>query len=204
MKTSPFFYPAVLLVLLILACLSGCIHEASDTSETITVTATGTPVTGTPEPVQTRDPAYEQERISPALRVEVLQSAASIPYLSMNVEEKNHCIWSDTLALVTATLADPNAQDMLMKGGHITGIGPYLPRSAKTTPGTATCTATVYISSRNITSAFVIDQKMGAVTQQGVEVPDETHVRTSGNRTIVSDADSIVFVFVTDPYYHAD
>ncbi|MFA4878090.1 MAG: hypothetical protein WC586_11825 [Methanoregula sp.] len=122
----------------------------------------------------------------------------------MKEEEKTLCVRSDTQLLVNAVLVDPNAQDMLMKGGYIDGIGIFLPRSAKTTPSVGTCTVAVYITLKNITSGFVIDQENGVVSQQVVEVPDGTHVRSSGNRTILSDAERILFVFVTDHYQNAD
>ncbi|MDD1694667.1 MAG: hypothetical protein LUQ71_08080 [Methanoregula sp.] len=122
----------------------------------------------------------------------------------MNVEEKKLCIRSDTRAIVNTVLADPNAQDMLMKGGHITGIGPSLPKTARTMPESTACTAAVYITAKNITSEFVIDQEKGIVRQQVIEVPDGTYVRSSGNRTILFDGERIVFVFTNDPYRYSD
>jgi hypothetical protein len=204
MKIPLFFYISVLLGLLTLSCLSGCVYKDGSTTDTISAPAISDPVMITPEPVQTVEPAYLQERISPVMLADIFQSVPSIRYISMNEEEKRLCIRSDTHSFVNTMLADPNAQDMLMKGGHITGIGTFLPRSAKTMPGTVTCTAAVYISSRNITSAFVIDQEKRVVSQQVIEVQGETHVRSAGNRTILSDAEKIVFVFVTDQYHHAD
>lgn len=204
MRIPLFFYMAVLLGLLIFTCLSGCIHRDGSTTDTIPVTATNATVVITLEPVQTIEPVYLQERISPTLRAEIMQSVPSVRYFSMNEEEKKLCIRSDTHALVNTVLADSNAQDMLMKGGRITGIGPFLPRSARTLSGTTTCTAAVYVIAKNITSGFVIDQEKGVVRQQVVEVPDGTHVLSSGNLTILSDAERIVFVFVTDQYPRAD
>lgn len=204
MKNPHIFYTAILLGLFILTCLPGCIHQDGSTPDTIPTPATSTPVMATPEPVQTVELGYLQERITPALREEILQSVPSIRYVSMDDEEKKLCIRSDTHALVNTILADPNAQDMLMKGGCITGIGPSLPRSARTMPGSTTCTAAVYITAKNITSGFVIDQEKGVVSQQVVEVPDETHVRSTGNRTIISDTERVVFIFVTDQYPRSD
>jgi hypothetical protein len=47
----------------------------------------------------------------------------------------------------------------------------------------------------------VIDQDRQIVSRQILEVPSETHVRTSGNRTIVSINDSVVFVFDNQQFF---
>jgi len=203
-KFFSFFYPSVLILLFVSACLPGCLNQTTHFNDTI-LTVNDTRVTvPVAKPVQhtiTDEPAYVKERLSPAIQSDILASVDEIPYISKDNETRDLCIRSDPLTLVTIVLHDPNAQDMLMKSGHITGIGPYLPRSAKTNPDNGTCTAAVYISGRNITSGFVIDQDRQVVSRQILEVPSETHVRASGNRTIILINDSVVFVFDNQQYF---
>lgn len=205
MKHLPFFYIAVVALVSIGICLSGCVNQEGQVTETGLSMISGTQVpTINPGPVQEEirnEIPYEQERLSPELQSVILGSAPDILYFAMDIEMKELCIRSDPKTLVTILLGDPNAQDMLMKNGSITGIGPYLPRSGKTDPADGACTVAVYVSSRNVTSAFVIDQEKQVVSRQVIEVPTGTHVRTSVNRTIISINDSIVFVFSSQGNY---
>lgn len=179
--------------------MSGCVNQEGPITETGPAMISSTQVPAiNPGPVQQEimnEIPYVQERLSPELQSLILGSANEIPYLPIDTEMKGSCIQSDPKTLVTILLSDPNAQDMLMKNGSITGIGPYLPRSGKTDPPDGACAAAVYVSARNITSAFVIDPEKQVVSRQVIEVPTGTHVRTLGNRTIISINDSIVFVF---------
>jgi len=198
-----FFYLSVL-ILLFSTCLSGCLNQTThfnDTISTINDTLVPGPIAKPIQHTVIDESAYVNERLSPAIQSNILASVDGIPYMSTDNETRDLCIRLDPSTLVTIVLHDPNAQDMLMKSGHITGIGPYLPRSAKTNPDNGTCTAAVYISCRNITSGFVIDQDRQIVSRQILEVPSETHVRTSGNRTIVSINDSVVFVFDNQQFF---
>lgn len=203
-KHYSFFYPLVLVFLLISVCLSGCLNQESHSNETISAgndTLVSKTVSGPKQPAATGESTYMNERLSPEMQTYILASVNEIPYLSTNKEMNDQCIQSDPHTLIAIVLRDPNAQDMLMKSGHITGIGPYLPRSAKTNPDNGKCTAAVYISCRNITSGFVIDQERQIVSRQVLEVPSETHVRASGNRTIVLINDSVVFVFDNQQFF---
>lgn len=150
---------------------------------------------------ENNESAYHQERISPAKRWDLLNSANEIPFLSQDREMDANCIRLDVQTLVAILLSDPNAQDMLMKGGNITGIGTALPRSGKTNPRNGQCTAAIEISSRNVTSEFVIDQDAGVVSRQVIETPSGTHASISGNQTVVSINDRVVFIFDNHIYF---
>lgn len=204
MRNPSIFFVVVVMMLFSLGCFSGCITQNGGITGNIPPTTIITQHSGITETTQSPvigEPAYQQERISTQVRTGIMESVSAIPYVDMDENEKDLCVRSDSRDLVTTVLKDPNAQDMLMKDGRITGIWPYLPRSAKTNPDAGDCTAAVYIHSRNITSVFVVDQEKQIVSLQVIEVLPGTHVTELGNRTLVSVNESLVFSFCKEHYY---
>ena len=197
MRNPAFFSMAVVLILLVIICFSGCLTQNGGVSDNITCTIK-TPDSSIPDTSKAQtvsDTTYNQEHISQEVRTRIMENIPSIPYIYMNEYEAERCLRSDTRSLVMIVLNDPNAQDMIMRDGHIQGIGLYTPHSAKTNPDSDSCTVAVYIQSSNITSAFVIDQEKQIVSQQVIEVPSGTHATDAGNWTLISRNGSVVLAF---------